>query len=54
MRRELTRDVLRTGASEPDDSSVAKEGFARAEEHRAYREIQLIDESRRDDTAELL
>src|SRR5271163_350115 len=45
MRRTLARDVLRTGVSELDEINVAKEAFARAEEHRAYRQIQLIDES---------
>ena len=45
MRRTLARDVLRTGVSELDEINVAKEVFARAEEHWAYRQIQLIDES---------
>ena len=45
MHRTLARDVLRTGVSELDEINVAKEAFARAEEHWAYRQIQLIDES---------
>src|SRR5580698_5343950 len=45
MRRTLARDVLRTGVSELDEIDVAKEAFARAEEHWGYRQIQLIDES---------
>jgi hypothetical protein len=45
MRRTLTRDVLRAGVSELDEINVAKEAFARAEEQRGYRQIQLIDES---------
>src|SRR5258708_30615683 len=45
MRRTLARDVLRTGVSELDEINVAKEAFARAEEHWAYRQIQLIDDS---------
>src|SRR5215469_11488156 len=43
MHRTLTRAVLRTGVSELDEIEVAKEAFARAEEHRGYRQIQLID-----------
>src|SRR3984885_5831512 len=45
MRRTLARDVLRTGISELDEIDVAKEAFARAEEHWAYRQIHFIDES---------
>ena len=45
MRRTLARDVLRTGVSKLDEINVAKEAFARAEEHWGYRQIQLIDES---------
>src|ERR1700730_8487356 len=45
MRRTLARAVLRTGVSKLDEINVAKEAFARAEEHRGYRQIQLIDES---------
>src|SRR3974377_2144401 len=45
MRRTLARDVLRTGVAELDEINVAKEAFARAEEHRGYRQVQLIDES---------
>jgi hypothetical protein len=37
--------VLRTGVSELDEINLAKEAFARAEEHWGYRQIQLIDES---------
>src|ERR1700733_10711658 len=45
MRRTLSRDVLRTRVSELDEINVAEEAFARTEEHWAYRQIQLIDES---------
>src|ERR1700730_16524553 len=45
MRRTLARDMLRTGVSELDEINVAKEAFARAEEHWRYRQMQLIDES---------
>ena len=45
MRRTLARDVLRTGVSKLDEINIAKEAFARAEEHWGYRQIQLIDES---------
>jgi hypothetical protein len=45
MRRMLARDVLRTGVSKLDEINVAKEAFARAEEHWGYRQMQFIDES---------
>src|SRR5579862_342222 len=45
MRRALARGVLRAGVAELDEINIAKEAFARAEEHRAYRYMQLIDES---------
>ena len=45
MRGTLARHVLRTGVSELDEINIAKEAFARAEEHWGYRQIQLIDES---------
>jgi hypothetical protein len=37
MRRTLTGDLLRTAVSELDEINVAKEAFARTEEHWAYR-----------------
>ena len=45
MDRSLARDVLRTGVSQLDEVNVAKQAFARAEQHRGYRQIQLIDQS---------
>ena len=45
MRRTIARDVLRTGVAELDEINVAKEAFARPEEHWAYRQVHLIDES---------
>src|SRR5262245_55977651 len=45
MRRTFARDVLCTGVSELDEIDIAKEAFARAEEHGGYRQIQLMDES---------
>ena len=45
MSRTLACDLLRTGASERNEINVAKEAFPRAQEHWAYRQIQLIDES---------
>ena len=45
MCRTLARDVPGTPVSELDEVNVDKEAFARAEEHWANREIQLVDES---------
>src|SRR5215472_3439751 len=45
MHRTFARDVLCTGVSELAEINIAKEAFARAEEHGGYRQIQFIDES---------
>jgi hypothetical protein len=37
MRGTLAGHVLRTDVSELDEINIAKEAFARAEEHRGYR-----------------
>lgn len=45
MHRTLARDEFPTGESQLDEINVAKEAFARAEEHWGYRQVQLVDEA---------
>jgi len=44
MRRTLARDALRAGVPELDEIDIAKEAFARAQEHWRYRQVDLIDQ----------